>query len=182
MNLRNRFNQFFNKSKSAAAPDVAEAEAASEQPASPDASDWDILREETTEPEITYDDLARLVRFPGDASETPEPAAETISPAESQESEPIPPELQAFKNFFKTDMRIKRELLDLAPKPTDDYDEAARMDYVEGAYRSFRDFKHDFLGIARDFGFGKPIEDSTEGFFRRGQETFAIGDYGPQIT
>lgn len=74
-------------------------------------------------------------------------------------------------------MRIKRELLDLAPKQTDDYDEAARMDYVESAYRSFRDFKHDFLGIARDFGFGKPIEDSTEGFFRRGK-TFAIGDYG----
>ena len=66
MNLRNRFNQFFNKSKHAdAAPDAAEAEAAAEQPASPDAPDWDILREETAEPEITYDDLARLVRFPG---------------------------------------------------------------------------------------------------------------------
>ena len=201
MNLRNRFNQFFNKSKSAdAAPDVAEAEAASEQPASPDAPDWDILREETAEPEITYDDLARLVRFPGATPDASKPVAETTefeSPvntlenangggslfAESRiESEPISPELQAFKNFFKTDMRIKRELIDLAPKQTDDYDEAARMDYVEGAYRTFRDFKHDFLGIARDFGFGKPIEDSTEDFFRRGQETFAIGDYGPQVT
>ena len=84
MNLRNRFNQFFNKSKPAdATPDVAEpsadisgTEATSEQPASPDALDWDILREETAEPEITYDDLARLVRFPGATPDASKPVAE----------------------------------------------------------------------------------------------------------
>lgn len=101
---------------------------------------------------------------------------------ESSEAEPISPELRAFKNFFKTDIRIKRELLDLAPSPTDSYDEASRMDYAETAFRSFRDFRHDFLGIARDFGFGEYIEQSTENFFQRGQEAFAIGDYRADIT
>lgn len=103
-------------------------------------------------------------------------------PAETQEAEPISPELKAFKNFFNTDMRIKRELLDAVPKPADDYDEASRMDYVEAAYRTFRDFKHDFLGIARDFRLGGAIQQNTEDFFQRGQENFAIGDYSAGIT
>lgn len=79
-------------------------------------------------------------------------------------------------------MRVKRELLDATPKPTDDYDEASRMDYVEGAYHTFCDFKHDFLSIARDFGFGEPVQKSTEDFFLRGQQDFALGDYGPGVT
>lgn len=226
MNLRNRLANLFNKPK-------AEAPADPEQTtSSEDAVTWDSLaaeHQDDAKPKITYDDLARLVRFPGSAPaetsatadksettgatsledqaslapestleiangggslsdnlapETPEPTAtsELAETQETAETEPISPELQAFKNFFKTDMRVKRELIDAAPKPADDYDEASRMDYVEGAYRTFRDFKHDFLGIARDFGFDEYVTKSTEDFFRRGQQDFALGSYGSGVT
>lgn len=217
MSLRNRFANFFNKPKSADRPAAQSQEqpAEQEQSSGSEAVTWDSLaaeRRDDGKSQITYDDLARLVRFPGSVTDTPaivngggsssdEPtpaAAEpgplvpetppadtpaTARPAESAETQETlnSPELQAFKNFFKTDMRVKRELLDVAPKPTDDYDEASRMDYVESAYRTFRDFKHDFLGIARDFGFGEPVQKSTEDFFLRGQQDFALGDYGPGV-
>lgn len=233
MSLRNRFANFFNKSKSpeASAAQSSEQSSEQEQLAGHDAVTWDSLaveRQGDDRPKITYDDLARLVRFPGSTPSEPSPAedktgatpeafakndleiangggslSDELTPSalatetastlvatdhvdpsitpESQESEPISPELQAFKNFFKTDMRVKRELIDAAPKPTDDYDEASRMDYVEDAYRTFRDFKHDFLGIARDFGFGEYVTKSTEDFFRRGQQDFALGSYGPGV-
>lgn len=220
MSLRNRFVNFFNKPKSAESSAAEGSEQSSEQrrpSADSETVTWDSLaaeRQDDDKSQITYDDLARLVRFPGSAIDTPEivngegslsgeptlseptpggftenqPASDELTSAtipesqESQESEPISPELQAFKNFFKTDMQIKRELMETAPKPTDDYDEASRMDYVESAYRTFRDFKHDFLGIARDFGFGEPVTKATEDFFQRGQQDFALGGYGPGVT
>lgn len=191
MSLRKSFANFFSRSKSPEAPATQGQSSEPDQPVNPETVTWDTLtdeRKDAAEPQITYDDLARLVRFPGSAPEIPE-APETSEPIlaateaiEPAEAEPVSPELQAFKNFFKTDMRIKRELMDAAPKPADDYDEASRMDYVEDAYHTFRDFKHDFLGIARDFGFGEYVAKSTENFFQRGQQNFALGSYDPGVT
>ncbi len=92
------------------------------------------------------------------------------------------PEVQAFKNFFKTNLRIKRELIQAAPSLADNYDEASRMDYVESAYRTFKDFRPDFAAIERDFHFSPNISEQTDAFFARGVEHFVLDRYDFGIT
>lgn len=117
-----------------------------------------------------------------DESDHSELSPEDSSEASAEDEAAISPELRAFKNFFKTDLRIKRELMDAAPSPADDYDEASRMDYVDTAYRTFKDFRADFAGIARDFHLEGVASDATNAFFQRGAEHFAPGNYGSGIT
>lgn len=68
-----------------------------------------------------------------------------------------------------------------APQPTDDYDEASRMEYVDKAYRTFRDFRSDFASIEHDFGFGPYVSDATNAFFTRGATDFTLSSYGPGV-
>lgn len=84
MSLRNRFANFFNKPKSPEVSAVQDSERPSEQehPAGSEAVTWDSLtaeRQNDDKSSITYDDLARLVRFPGSAP------AESVSVSESPE-------------------------------------------------------------------------------------------------
>lgn len=78
MSLRNRFVNFFNKPKSAESSAAEGPEQSSEQrqlSADSETVTWDSLaaeRQDDDKSQITYDDLARLVRFPGSATDTPE--------------------------------------------------------------------------------------------------------------
>lgn len=195
------FSGFFKKNNVNATPGASVGGDKVAEAAERPQSNWDILREDTGRPEMSFDDLAEQVRFRGAvpteavaaSGVTPNnvagggitgSTADAVSPDEvansvnTAESESIAPELAAFRNFFKTDMRIKREMLEAAPSAADGYSADSGMKYVDTAYRTFRDFKHDFLGVARDFGFGNHVMKSTEDFFRRGEAGFAISDFG----
>lgn len=182
MNFKNPFNRFFAKSNRAAE--------SSENTSTDATSDWDSVAamNPAAESDTSFDDLAAEVPFAGasvtDPSVTPEHVLPDEFPdndAEQQETS-ASPELKAIKNFFKIDLRVKRELMQAAPSPADDYDEASRMDYVEEAYRTFRDFRSDFSQINRDFGFGDYIDKQTNAFFQRGAEHFALGSYNSGVT
>lgn len=76
MSLRNRFANFFNKPKSANRPAAQSQEqpAEQEQSSGSEAVTWDSLaaeRRDDDKSQITYDDLARLVRFPGSVADIP---------------------------------------------------------------------------------------------------------------
>lgn len=192
MKLKNPFNRLFSKPQSAPASPISAEDAPVETP------------ESAIESGASWDDLA-AVPFTGVASVTTEsvvtpeqplspstaeasidadaPGPESFHPEAHETHEaPLSPELTAFKNFFKTDLRIKRQLMDTAPQPTDDYDEVSRMDYVDQAYRTFKGFHSDFTSIARDFALGTPISAATDDFFHRGAEHFAPGKYNSGVT
>lgn len=151
--------------------------------------------ETTTSPEksLSFDDLIKVVSFAGDSAnvagggqllaestvETPgSNTAEVISTAEDHELETTS-SLEAFKRFFKTDLRIKRDLMGAAPKLTDEYNKSHRMKYVDRAYQDFKSLKSDFLQITNDFGFdSEPVEN----FFARGEEHFALSNYPVGVT
>ena len=42
---------------------------------------------------------------------------------------------KALVEFFKKDMEIKTDLMNLAPKPIDEYNEDSRMDYLDRLFR-----------------------------------------------
>lgn len=185
MNFKNPFNFFFSKNNRAARSSVNSA---------PDSiqDGWDSLAamNPNTQSDVTFDDLGKEVPFAGasvtDSSVTSnhvlpdESNLDTTDTSEQHESMPSP-ELQAFKNFFKIDLRIKKELMQAAPNPADDYDEESRMAYVEEAYRTFKGFRADFAQINRDFGFGDYIGQQSDAFFKRGAEHFALSNYGPGV-
>lgn len=188
MNSHNSLNNLFDSDATKAASEQSARTSTSEDP------NWDSLREVSDTRITTFDDLAS-VPFAGVAEnangggslpddEIRQRAQESTSDVtlEIAEDSPVSPELQAFKNLFRTDLNIKRELFQLAPKATDEFNEASRMDYVENAYHSFRGFKHDFLSLAQDFELGKYVGQSTEDFFKRGEADFAISDYGADVT
>lgn len=203
MKFKNPFDRFFSKSQAApeSAGSTATSSAEVSASATEEATGWDDLAKLNPDTsETTFDDLA-AVPFAGvasvtDSAVTPEqPLAEPVAdaapapnqdvsvPEASAESEAdVSPELRAFKNFFKTDLRIKRELMTSAPEPSDDYDESSRMEYVDEAYRTFKGFRSDFAQIERDFHFGDFISGATDDFFHRGAEHFAPGNYNSGIT
>lgn len=134
----------------------------------------------TPEPEITKEGTIREFSkksaefyqdFPSDAP----------LPAEFTEERQTDPRAQAFRNLFKTDLRIKKELIDLAPSSQDCSSEASRIEYVDRTYGSLRGLKHDFFKIVSDFSLNEDIKDEIEDFFRRNQENFMVGNYSPEI-
>jgi len=182
MNFRNPFKRLVFKRQ----PE-SESQA---QPSEP-SSGWDELAKlnpDTTS--TTFDDLAE-VPFTGgasvtaDSAVTPDEAVSSSSEAEpapeiadnSAEQNAVSSELRAFKNFFKTDLRIKRELMQAAPQPADNYNEASRKAYIEDTYHTFRDFRSDFASIDRDFGFGPHVSEATNDFFTRSAEKFVPSNY-----
>lgn len=184
MNFKNPFNRFIKKHNST-------LEAADHPESHSEPTGWESVAamNPDTGAGTTFADLAKEP-FAGDPGVTdnsvtpehvlPDESQETASLTEEQESL-ASPELQAFKNFFKIDLRIKRELMQTAPRPEDNYDEASRMDYVDEAYRTFRSFHSDFDQIIRDFGFGDYISETTDAFFKRGEEHFAVSNYGADV-
>lgn len=168
MNLRERFNSLFSRSR--------------ENPI-------DFANEDSGEPagtedkEFTYDDL-KNVPFAGEEKTLQSLTSEDDSATSVAESSVLigeassnSPELRAFKSFFKTDQRIKRELMDLAPDDMVDYNEEYRIEYVDHADKLLKAFKIDFRMISQSFHFADSIESSLDDFFKRKHEALALGHY-----
>ena len=194
MNFKNPFRNLFVKNT------IASTENSHLQSESSTDNGWEDLASMNSDSQSTSFDSLSEVPFAGDTSVTdfsvtPEQrladdleiagiaAGESPVSIDSEQQGTISsPEVQAFKNFFKTNLRIKRELIQAAPSLADDYDEASRMDYVESAYRTFKDFRPDFAAIERDFHFSPNISEQTDAFFARGVEHFVLDRYDFGIT
>lgn len=196
MSLRSKFNQLFNRSNQkgsapsssatyddlsevpfAGGQSTSEAELAQDSSEHLDRVDTQKLGQ-TALLAFVLESAERAPKNPDDyyaslPDDTPLPPdfAEQISDS---------PEAQAFRNFFKADLRIKKDLINLAPTSADRSSEDGRMQYVENAYRAFRDFQHDFRKIDRDF-YGESPSPILDEFFAQGQEQFMLGDYGPDV-
>ena len=85
--------------------------------------------------------------------------------------------LEALKQFIKIDLEIKNELLELAPNPTDDFDEYTRIAYVDRVYESLKDFEYQFQSSLKGFKMGKEVEESMKNFFSKLKENLAIGSF-----
>lgn len=195
MNLKKSFERFFSKKNTEAPADVTPTgwdEVAALNPDANTATFDDLAQLSSDVTPATFDDL-ETVPFAG-ASVTEESVTpEHVLPAESESrldtemdttnpntENPTPsPELRALKNFFVTDLRIKRELMNAAPDEKDNFDEASRMDYADQAYRTFKDFQTDFARINQDFGFN--FDQPLNNFFQKGVENFAISNYDAEV-
>ena len=86
-------------------------------------------------------------------------------------------ELQALKNFFESDMKIKETLTKLAPSKTDDWNEASRIDYADKLYKGLKDLEVEFLSGIEKFKFGPEVDEAIKEYFKRAKEAFLIGKY-----
>ena len=85
--------------------------------------------------------------------------------------------LETLKNFIKTDLSIKNDLLELAPNKTDNFDESSKINYIDKLYKSLKDLEFDFKSSLKGFNFDNKINESLTEFFNKEKEKLAIGNY-----
>lgn len=85
--------------------------------------------------------------------------------------------LETLKNFIKTDLSIKNDLLELAPNKTDNFDESSKINYIDKLYKSLKDLEFDFKSSLKGFNFDDKINESLTEFFNKEKEKLAIGNY-----
>lgn len=82
------------------------------------------------------------------------------------------------KKFFTSDMKIKEELLRLAPTEIDDASEENRMKYCDKLYSALRDLEIEFVDMAQSiFGDGSTLTEMIRTYFSRAREAFLLGHY-----
>ena len=85
--------------------------------------------------------------------------------------------LETLKNFIKTDLSIKNDLLELAPNKTDNFDESSKINYIDKLYKSLKDLEIDFKTSLKGFNFNDKINESLTEFFNKEKEKLTIGNY-----
>ena len=85
--------------------------------------------------------------------------------------------LETLKNFIKTDLSIKNDLLELAPNKSDNFDESSKINYIAKLYKSLKDLEFDFKSSLKGFNFDDKINESLTEFFNKEKEKLAIGNY-----
>ena len=85
--------------------------------------------------------------------------------------------LETLKNFIKTDLSIKNDLLELAPNKSDNFDESSKINYIDKLYKSLKDLEFDFKSSLKGFNFDDKINESLTEFFNKEKEKLAIGNY-----
>ena len=85
--------------------------------------------------------------------------------------------LETLKNFIKTDLSIKNDLLELAPNKSDNFDESSKINYIDKLYKSLKDLEFDFKSSLKGFNFNDKINESLTEFFNKEKEKLAIGNY-----
>ena len=85
--------------------------------------------------------------------------------------------LETLKNFIKTDLNIKNDLLELAPNKTDNFDESSKINYIDKLYKSLKDLEFDFKSSLKGFNFDNKINESLTEFFNKEKEKLVIGNY-----
>lgn len=84
---------------------------------------------------------------------------------------------ETFKKFLKTDMRIKENLIRVAPAREDDYNEESRIEYTDKLDSLLKDFKVEFELISEGFEFGETVSNAINNFFKKARENLAVGKY-----
>lgn len=84
---------------------------------------------------------------------------------------------EAFKNFIKTDMRTKEEMIDIAPEELDDYDELARIEYSDKLDAALKGMEIDLKMVSEGFEFGGIVDAALKKFFEATKEKLAVGKY-----
>lgn len=89
--------------------------------------------------------------------------------------------LQALKNFFETDMKIKETLISLSPSELDDVNESSRIEYVDKLNKGLKTLKREFLSSIEKFKFEPEVDNAISKYFEKAEENFLIGKYEPGI-
>ncbi len=85
--------------------------------------------------------------------------------------------LEAMKEFFERDMKIKETLMTLAPTEADDYDELSRMEYVDKLEKGLDSLEYDTLASIKKFGFGEELNNTIREYFANKKKSMAVGKY-----
>lgn len=85
--------------------------------------------------------------------------------------------LEAMKEFFERDMKIKETLMSLAPTEADDYDELSRMEYVDKLEKELDSLEYDTLASIKKFGFGEELNNTIREYFANKKKSMAVGKY-----
>lgn len=85
--------------------------------------------------------------------------------------------LEAMKEFFERDMKIKETLMSLAPTEADDYDELSRMEYVDKLEKGLDSLEYDTLASIKKFDFGEELNNTIREYFANKKKAMAIGKY-----
>lgn len=85
--------------------------------------------------------------------------------------------LEAMKEFFLRDMKIKETLMSLAPTEADDYDELSRMEYVDKLEKGLDSLEYDTLASIKKFGFGEELNNTIREYFANKKKSMAVGKY-----
>lgn len=82
------------------------------------------------------------------------------------------------KKFFDIDMKIKRELLRLAPTEKDDASEESRMEYADKLYEAIRDLEAEFIDMTRGLLEENSIViEMVKAHFQKAKQAFCLGHY-----
>lgn len=85
--------------------------------------------------------------------------------------------LEAMKEFFERDMKIKETLMSLAPTEADDYDELSKMEYVDKLEKGLNSLEYDTLASIKKFGFGEELNNTIREYFANKKKSMAVGKY-----
>lgn len=85
--------------------------------------------------------------------------------------------LEAMKEFFERDMKIKETLMNLAPTEADDYDELSRIEYVDKLEKGLDSLEYDTLASIKKFDFGEELNNTIKEYFENKKKLMAIGKY-----
>lgn len=85
--------------------------------------------------------------------------------------------LEAMKEFFERDMKIKETLMSLAPTEADDYDELSRMEYLDKLEKGLDSLEYDTLASIKKFGFGEELNNTIREYFANKKKSMAVGKY-----
>lgn len=85
--------------------------------------------------------------------------------------------LDAMKEFFERDMKIKETLIRLAPTEADDYDELSRMEYVDKLEKGLDSLEYDTLASIKNFNFGEELNNTIKEYFVDKKKSLNIGKY-----
>lgn len=79
-------------------------------------------------------------------------------------------------------MRIKQELLKLAPTEKDDASEESRMEYADKLYKAIRDLEAEFIDISQNLlGENSSVIEIVKAHFSKAKEAFLLGHYSPGV-
>lgn len=84
---------------------------------------------------------------------------------------------EGLKNFFQVDMKIKENLLQLAPSEIDDYNEETRIEYIDKLYKNLKELEREFVDAIQELQFEPSIKKAIESHFNKARESFLISHY-----